>query len=239
MYQRRAIAAGLAIGLAGLLNLYLGGGLLGALAFGLGLLVVCALKLDLFTGKMRQLYNKKINWKELIIIFLGNAMGVFIMYCLGTALMSYPEIDEQAVKIMTARGAYPFGFIFVRAIICGICVQMAVDMWNLNATRGGLPVGVHPFLAMLPASAFVLLGCNHCIADLLYLFYSDMYNHSYEIFEALAGNMLGGIIFVGATTDMHNLGSPLRKRLGRRFQKNNNTSDNDVELKQDSSPVAE
>ena len=53
MYQRRAIAAGLAIGLAGLLNLYLGSGLLGALAFGLGLLVVCALKLDLFTGKMR------------------------------------------------------------------------------------------------------------------------------------------------------------------------------------------
>lgn len=148
-------------------------------------------------------------------------MGVFIMYCLGTALMSYPEIDEQAIKIMTARAAYPFGFIFVRAIICGICVQMAVDMWNLNATRGGLPVGVHPFLAMLPASAFVLLGCNHCIADLLYLFYSDMYNYSYQIFEALAGNMLGGIIFVGATTDMHNLGSPFRKRLGRRWSKSN------------------
>jgi formate/nitrite transporter FocA (FNT family) len=106
-------------------------------------------------------------------------MGVFIMYCLGTALMSYPEIDEQAIKIMIAREAYPFGFIFVRAIICGICVQMAVDMWNLNATRGGLPVGVHPFLAMLPASAFVLLGCNHCIADLLYVFYSDAFKQGF------------------------------------------------------------
>lgn len=63
MYQKKAIAAGLVIGLAGLLNCYLGGGLPGALAFGLGLLAVCALKLDLFTGKMRAWYEKKINWK--------------------------------------------------------------------------------------------------------------------------------------------------------------------------------
>ena len=42
MYNHRAIAAGIMIGLAGLLNLYLGG-LLGALAFGIGLLSVCAL----------------------------------------------------------------------------------------------------------------------------------------------------------------------------------------------------
>ena len=88
---------------------------------------------------------------------------------------------------------------------------MAVDMWTLHANRGGLPISVHPFLAMLPATAFVLLGCNHCIADLLYLFYSDMYDQSLKIFEAMAGNMLGGIIFVGATTDMHSLGSSLNK----------------------------
>lgn len=43
MYKHRSIAAGLLIGLAAMLNLKLEGGLLGALAFGLGLLTVCAL----------------------------------------------------------------------------------------------------------------------------------------------------------------------------------------------------
>ncbi len=89
MYKGRALAAGMAIGLAGLLNCYLGGGYLGALAFGLGLLVVLALKLDLFTGKMRAWRDKEVNWKELIIIFLGNGIGIFFIYGFGTALPGY------------------------------------------------------------------------------------------------------------------------------------------------------
>ena len=171
MYKARALAGGMAIGLAGLLNCYLGGGYLGSIAFGLGLLVVLALKLDLFTGKMRAWYEKEINWKELIIVFLGNGMGIFIMYCLGTALPGYPHIKETASMIMGLRANLGIGFVFIRAMLCGICVQMAVDMWNKNWFAGN----AHPFLAMLPATAFVLLGCNHCIADLLYVFYSDAF----------------------------------------------------------------
>ena len=64
MYKGRALAAGMAIGLAGLLNCYFGGGYVGAIAFGFGLLVVLALKLDLFTGKMRAWIDREINWKE-------------------------------------------------------------------------------------------------------------------------------------------------------------------------------
>ena len=63
LYQNRSVAAGMMIGLAGLLNLYFGGGLLGALAFGLGLLSVCALQLDLFTGKIRAVLDEKISIK--------------------------------------------------------------------------------------------------------------------------------------------------------------------------------
>lgn len=190
----------MAIGLAGLLNCYFGGGMQGAIAFGLGLLVVLALKLDLFTGKMRAWRDKEVNWKELIIIFLGNGMGVFFMYGFGTALPGYHQIKETATAIMAARSELGFGFIFIRAMICGICIQMAVDMWNKNWFEGN----AHPFLAMLPATAFVLLGGNHCIADLLYLFYSDAYNQGWQILEAIIGNIAGAMLFVAANSSKIN-----------------------------------
>ena len=196
MYKARSMAAGMAIGLAGLLNCYLGGRLQGSIAFGLGLLVVLALKLDLFTGKMRAWHDKDVNWKEMIIIFLGNGMGVFFMYCFGTALPGYLQIKETATAIMAARSELGIGFIFIRAMICGICVQMAVDMWNKNWFAGN----AHPFLAMLPATAFVLLGCNHCVADLFYLFYSNAFNQSWQILEAIIGNIAGAMLFVASNS---------------------------------------
>ncbi len=223
LYKARSIAAGMAIGLAGLLNCYLGGGLQGAIAFGLGLLVVLALKLDLFTGKMRAWYNKEVNWKEMIIIFLGNGMGIFFMYCFGTALPGYLHIKETATAIMAARSELTVGFVFIRAMLCGVCVQMAVDMWNKNWFAGN----AHPFLAMLPASAFVLLGCNHCIADLLYLFYSDAFVQGWQILEAIIGNIAGAMLFVAANSSKKDdPESPSNKQLLARQRKNSDTPNN-------------
>ena len=211
MYKGRALAAGMAIGLAGLLNCYFGGGYVGAIAFGFGLLVVLALKLDLFTGKMRAWIDGEINWKELIITFLGNGLGVLLMYGFGIALQSYPHIKETAVKIMSMRSELPFSIIFIRGVICGICVQMAVDMWNKNLSIGN----AHPFLAMLPATAFVLLGCNHCIADLLYLFYSGAFKQVWQILVALIGNVIGAMFFVISSSGKRILKTPSNKEVPR------------------------
>ena len=192
MYQSRAIAAGIAIGLAGLLNLSLGGGIPGAIAFGLGLLVVCGLQLDLFTGKIRALYEREVNWKQLIIIYLGNVMGIFFMYCFGTALPNYPMIKQTAIEIMASRAQYGFGFMLIRGIVCGICIQMACDLSKKHK---------QPILAAFPAIAFVILGGTHCVADMLYVFYSDAFKQGLQILETLVGNVIGAFLFVIATTD--------------------------------------
>ena len=97
---------------------------------------------------------------------------------------------------MSTRLGLPFGTILIRGIICGICVQMAVDMWKQGMERND----THPFLAMLPATAFVLLGCNHCIADTLYLVYSSAWGQTLQIFEALIGNFIGASLFVIASS---------------------------------------
>jgi formate/nitrite transporter FocA (FNT family) len=91
MYHYRSVAAGMMIGLAGLLNLSLGG-IPGAIAFGLGLLAVCKLQLDLFTGKMGAFLDKKISIKELLIVFAGNFAGILLIAILGMFLSAYPSL---------------------------------------------------------------------------------------------------------------------------------------------------
>ena len=191
MYRKHSIAAGMMIGLAGLLNLYLDG-VKGALAFGLGLLTVCVLQLDLFTGKMRAFLYGEISIYELCKVFAGNIVGILIVVLLGMSLSSYDRLVDAARSIMAARAELTFGIVFIRAILCGICVQMAVDMYNKG--------GKYPILAMLPATAFVLLGCNHCIADSLYLVYSESWGQILQIFEAICGNVIGAILFVVASS---------------------------------------
>ena len=122
MYFLKGIPGGIAIGLAGLLNCYLGGGIPGALAFGLGLLIVCVLKVHLFTGKMRAVHNKELDTVDLLDILFGNFIGVAIIYFISLFLPNYEQIVNSANAIMLSRASASYFAIFMRAILCGICV---------------------------------------------------------------------------------------------------------------------
>lgn len=194
----KSIGAGFAIGLAGLLNLYFGGGLFGAIAFGLGLLIVCALQLNLCTGKIRQVIFTELSIKNWLIIFCGNILGVAFITLLATYTINNSSMHDTAIQIMDNRLNLNWFIIIVRGVLCGLCVQIAVDMFK----KATVP---HPFLAMLPASAFVLLGANHCVADAFYLIYSGHFGQWYQIILAAFGNVIGAGLFVVANSDIHTL----------------------------------
>ena len=175
------------IGLACILNLKIGG-LVGALFFSLGLLGVCVLQLDLFTGKMRAFYKGQISFTTLGMVLVGNFIGILLMSLAATSL----DIIEQAQKLMQARAAVPFHRIILRGMVCGLCVQIAVDMYKKNP---------NPLVVMGPAAAFVALGCNHCIADMFYWIKGGTLPQFIQIFEALCGNVIGAMIFVIANED--------------------------------------
>lgn len=191
MYKHRSIAAGLMIGLAAMLNLKLEGGLLGALAFGLGLLTVCALQLDLFTGKMRALLKGDIKIREMILVLIGNAIGIMLAVILCASLPASINFFEGATSVMNARAGSLWFLIILRGMLCGVCVQMAVDMYR--ETKNILA-------PMLSAAAFVLLGCNHCIADMFYFVLGGQPYQIIQIFYALIGNVLGAGLFVCASS---------------------------------------
>ena len=87
---------------------------------------------------------------------------------------------------MASRLNVPWWAMMERGVICGICVQMAVDMWKNHH---------HPFSAMLPIAAFVILGGAHCIADVFYFSLGGETWQIIQIFEVIIGNFIGASLF--------------------------------------------
>lgn len=195
MYQYRSVCAGMMIGLGAILNLQLGD-ILGACFFSLGLLTVCVLQLDLFTGKFSTILRKEMKPVYLFTILGGNLLGIVIMIGLACALPNFTNIRAGAQAIMEQRAQLSWFILIARGVICGMCVQMAVDMWKKYQ---------HPICAMMPIAAFVILGGAHCIADTFYWILGGQMRQIVQIFEVIGGNVIGAMFFVVASWGIPNL----------------------------------
>lgn len=110
---------------------------------------------------------------------------------LGMTLKSYDTMANTAFSIIDGRLEVSWYFIIARGMLCGICVEAAVEGYKkLN----------NPLVVLLPTTAFVLLGAHHCIADFGYWIYSDRsVIELLQIFEVFCGNIIGGLLFAIAS----------------------------------------
>lgn len=72
----KAYYAGIIIGLGAAVNLAVGGGILGAALFSFALLMICALELDLFTGKVGATLLGEYSIVKLLLSYILNALGI-------------------------------------------------------------------------------------------------------------------------------------------------------------------
>ena len=82
---KKSVAAAILISFGVCINLTIGG-IAGAILFSFGLLGVCALKLNLFTGKAGYIFDSKENKKEILPIIIINLIagwlfGATLSYC--------------------------------------------------------------------------------------------------------------------------------------------------------------
>ena len=81
---KKSVAAAILISFGVCINLTIGG-IIGAILFSFGLLGVCALKLNLFTGKAGYIFDSKENKKEILPIIITNLSArlytVFKVFC--------------------------------------------------------------------------------------------------------------------------------------------------------------
>ena len=198
------ILAGLAIGLGGFLYILIThfvdgelGKVLGSLAFSVGLFLVCTFRLSLYTGKIGLVYEAKQDksfYISLPIMLIGNAVGAFSLGFLCFAIFQNTEIIETAKAASAIRTTFAnfndFLGCFVKSILCGLCVYLAVYSFNKKRLK---PLGI--ILLVFFVFAFVYAGFQHCIANMFYFgFANDIKGFTFvNLALCIIGNSIGPV----------------------------------------------
>ena len=150
---------------------------IGPVIFALGLLGVCYMGQNLFTGKCGFLIEDKIPWKNLILILVvnllaGYLMGICFSFC-------DQEVVQNAItKVSSWDVSLAF---FLKSILCGMIMYVAVLMY-----RKGTPLGI-----IYGIPLFIFCGFQHCIANIITLGVARSFHVS--IFLCILGNFFGSL----------------------------------------------
>ena len=181
----KSIGASLLISLGNYALLKLGNPI-GPVIFALGLLGVCYMGLNLFTGKCGFLIQDKIKIKDLIIILLVNLLAGYLIGLLFS--ITDPEVFNNAVaKVKTWEVSLPF---FIKSVLCGIIMYIAVYMY-----RKGTPLGI-----IFGIPLFIFCGFQHCIANIITLGVANTFHLS--ILICIIGNFIGSLMMWYLSKDM-------------------------------------
>ena len=169
------IFAGLAIGLGSfiftLVTSYATGtwgSILGSALFSIGLILVCVLGLQLYTGKVGVVFDDRKKLKEnainLPIMLIGNAIGAFALGILCHFIfMNVSDIAARITFISNAKMDYVNHNVFLEGIFCGALVYIAVYFFKNLENWAMKIIGI-----IVSVTLFVYCGFQHCIANMFY-----------------------------------------------------------------------
>ncbi len=167
------IFAGLAIGLGSLAftltSAYLTskeGLMFASMLFSVGLILVCVLGLQLYTGKIGVVFDNREKLAEnainLPIMLVGNAIGAFALGILCHFIfMNVPDIATRIEAISIAKTVSKN--VFLEGIFCGALVYIAVYCYKNFQNWGMKIIGI-----IVAVTLFVYCGFQHCIANMFY-----------------------------------------------------------------------
>ena len=149
---------------------------LGPIFFAFGLIGVCYLQADLYTGKAGYYWkNKKAELATILFLNLaaGYVFGLLINY-------SLPQLIPAAQNLISSWG-FSLAY-FIRSVFCGMIMYICVELFK-RGTYIGILYGV---------PLFIYCGFPHCIANIIILGVAMTWHWS--IILAITGNLIGGII---------------------------------------------
>lgn len=171
----KSVLASILIGFGVAVLLFLGNPL-GPILFAFGLMGVCYLQADLYTGKAGYYWkDKKANLATILILNLaaGYTFGLLLGY-------SSPQLIPVALeKIVSWDFSMAF---FIRSMFCGMIMYICVDIFKRGSYIGilyGVPL-------------FIFCGFQHCIANVIVLGVAQSW--SWTLILAIIGNLVGSMI---------------------------------------------
>ncbi len=173
----KSIGAAILISLGNYALLKLGNPL-GPVLFALGLLGVCYMGQNLFTGKCGFLFQDKIKILDLLIILIVNLISGYLI----GVIFSYTDKDVFLSAInKVAKWDLSLSF-FIKSILCGIIMYIAVYMYR-KGTHLGIIFGI---------PLFIFCGFQHCIANIITMGVARTFHLS--IIICIFGNFIGSLL---------------------------------------------
>lgn len=173
----KSIFAGLMIGIAGIIYLIVPLTWVAAILFSIGLIIICMMQYNLYTGKIGYIKS----YKE-IPIMLKYILGNFI----GVLLVSFVSVVNSSA-LVEAKLQLPYWLLLLKSIGCGFLMYIAVEIYKQKQSIIGI-------LCCIPA--FIIAGFEHSIADMFYICNAHIFNLQTLLFILIVvvGNALGALL---------------------------------------------
>lgn len=190
---------------------------LGGLSFCLGLVLVVCCGAELFTGNimmMGAVGTGRLSWGHILknwaLVWLGNFAGALVavglVYFADTAAMNGGAVGQTMVSVAAGKAVLDVPMLFFKGVLCNIFVCLAVRIGFSSRAIVDKVAGV-----LLPITAFVACGFEHCVANMFFLFMGLAQNLSgvgavcavdpagiaVNLAVVTLGNIVGGVIVAG------------------------------------------
>lgn len=173
---RLSAGASLLIGLGNFVLLKIGEPI-GPFLFAFGLLGVCVLGLNLFTGKCGFLFEDGIKISDLAVILLAN---LICGYAIGVIFSLFDAAIVGVAEAKVASWSMSLEF-FLKSVMCGVIMYLAVELYR-HGTKLGILLGV---------PLFIFCGFQHSIANVITM--GVAVDFSWTVLLCAAGNFVGAI----------------------------------------------
>lgn len=220
----QALQAGAFIAFGGVMSLIVGFGfpeitaanpsmqrLLSGMVFPIGLILVVILGAELFTGNNALLIpafmeRKCTLWqivKNWTVVYFANFAGTLLFAWLmvySVGLTAGAPYHDAIVNMAVAKTSLPWMVCLIKGIGANWCVCLAVWLALAGHTLAEKALG-----CFLPVMAFVVLGYEHCIANMFFIPLGMMEGAPVSVADfvvanlvpATVGNIIGGALLVG------------------------------------------
>ncbi len=172
----KSVGASILIGLGNYALLKLGSPV-GPVIFAFGLLGVCYLGQNLFTGKCGFFIEDKLPIRKLLTILGVNLVAGYLLGMLFS-LTDASVVEAAASKVSGWDFSLAF---FIKSVLCGVIMYLAVAMYRKGTSLGiifGIPL-------------FIFCGFQHCIANVITMGVATAW--SWTLLLAVVGNFVGSI----------------------------------------------
>ena len=197
------IFAGLAIGLGSLaytvVSAYLTdttGMIFASALFSVGLILVCTLGLQLYTGKIGVVFDgetkREVGYNAIClpIMLAGNTIGALVLGIICHFIfMNVPEVANRIAAI--AQGKIASNTVFLQGILCGALVYIAVYLYKNLQNYGMKIIGI-----ITAVTLFVYCGFQHCIANIFYfgMDFNWKIEYLWNILIVILTNSIGALL---------------------------------------------